>query len=90
MNEQARTVLVVEDDDVLAELLVTALKAHKVTAQSVGTLAEGFARLRQKDVDVLVTDYRLGLGEYCYELCREAAESNPPIPVWSLAAASMK
>jgi DNA-binding NtrC family response regulator len=56
-------VLIVEDDEGLADLFVYLASSRGYVAASVGTIAEGKRRIEQGEVDVLITDMRLPDGE---------------------------
>jgi DNA-binding NtrC family response regulator len=59
----APAILVVEDDEALAELFVWLASARGCLATAVGTIAEARRRIEQGEVSVVITDMRLPDGE---------------------------
>jgi DNA-binding NtrC family response regulator len=78
-------VLIVEDDEGLAELFVYLAGTHGYAATAVGTIAEGRRRVEQGDVGVLITDMRLPDGAGL-ELIALARQVDPRIAIIAVTA----
>lgn len=77
---RAGTVLVVDDEPDIRELLELTLVKMGLAVASVGTLAEAKERLRSADLDLCLTDMRLADGDGL-ELVRHIASLNLDLPV---------
>ncbi len=73
-------VLLVEDDRALCEALQDALTKRDFDVLWRTTAADGLDVLREEDVDVVLTDIRLG-GMNGLDLCKQIAERRPDLPV---------
>ncbi|MBC7794155.1 MAG: response regulator [Clostridia bacterium] len=80
MKEGKGKVLVVEDDASMGALLMKDLARRKFDVRHVTSAAEGLAIIAQDDVDVVVSDVRLG-GMHGLELCERITTKRPDIPV---------
>jgi two-component system response regulator RegA len=68
MNSQARqvridTALVVDDDDVFRQTLAGALRRRGVAARTAATVEEALIEVEEKQVDLLIVDYRMPRGD---------------------------
>jgi CheY-like chemotaxis protein len=85
-DERPRRVLVVEDDPALRDNLELLLQSPQVQVDTVGTVAEALARLRESTFDCLVTDLSLPDGSGYDLLERMAADEEhafPPVIVYT-------
>jgi len=73
-------VLVLDDDQSMCEMLAAALARHDFDVLWRTAAVEGLALLESLDVDVLVTDMKLG-GMSGLEVCARVAANRPDIPV---------
>ena len=80
MKEGKGKVLVVEDDASMGALLVKDLGRRKFDVRHVTSAAEGLAVIAQEDIDVVVSDVRLG-GMHGLELCERITSERPDVPV---------
>lgn len=76
-----RTVLVVEDEPLLRELLVSMLGARGFTVLSAGSVAEAREVMRESDVDGLLVDVQLGPGPTGFDFVSTIAEQSPCVGV---------
>jgi DNA-binding NtrC family response regulator len=77
-------VLVVDDDKAMAEMLVTALQSATLAAEYVTApqlALERLARADRGNVDLLVTDVRMGKGMSGIDLCARVQGEFPDVPV---------
>ena len=72
-------VLLVDDDRSMCETLETALGKRGFTVTWRTSAAEALPVLREEDLDVVVTDLRLG-GMNGLELCEQIVASRPDVP----------
>jgi DNA-binding NtrC family response regulator len=77
--------LIVEDDEPLAELFVGIATARGLTAETAPTIAAGKARIEAGDVDLLLTDMRLPDGSGV-DLVAWAREADPRIVILAVTA----
>jgi DNA-binding NtrC family response regulator len=75
------TVIIVDDDVDLREVLVSALQRRGFTTTGVMHIDDALASLRDDDIDVIVADVNLSGGESGLALCQRVAESRPDVPV---------
>ncbi|HTJ46177.1 MAG TPA: sigma-54 dependent transcriptional regulator, partial [Kofleriaceae bacterium] len=73
-------VLVVDDDPVMCNMVVTGLAKRGFQAEAVTAGAEAFERLRAEDYDVVVTDLNMR-GMNGNELCARIVADRPDVPV---------
>ena len=73
----ARIVLVVEDDDLLRELIATALEVRGYAVQTAGDIAEAKRILRTVDPDGIVLDIDLGQGPTGFDFAQIISKENP-------------
>jgi DNA-binding response OmpR family regulator len=59
-NTKTATIMIVEDDAAVRELLVLSLEAHDFETVSAGSVADALARLNARHVDLLLLDLHLG------------------------------
>ncbi len=79
-DEARRTVLLVEDDEDNRELMAEVLESSGFLVLSAPTGAEALRALRERDLDVVVTDVGLpGVGGL--QVARAAKAVRPPVPV---------
>jgi len=74
------TVLIVDDESSMRELLAAELCEHGWTTRSAGDADEAMAALRDAQVDIVLTDLRMP-GRSGNELCREIVRVRPDVPV---------
>ncbi|MEZ4453206.1 MAG: sigma-54 dependent transcriptional regulator [Nannocystaceae bacterium] len=74
------TILVVDDDRAMCDLLATELRRAGYGSLIASSTADALALLREQRVDVVVTDLRMP-GRSGAELCREIVQEWPTIPV---------
>jgi len=72
------TTLIIDDEPMVAELLVDALRDSGATTATAGSIAEGLAMLARRDVRALVVDLNLPDGSGL-ELVRRALELRPSL-----------
>jgi CheY-like chemotaxis protein len=77
----ARTVLVVEDDELVRETVVGELLDQGYLVIEAGTAEEGFEVLEKRPVGVLFTDIRLPGRMDGWDLAEAARAVNPHLPV---------
>ena len=77
----ARTVLVVEDDELVRETVTGELQDQGYLVIEAGTAEEGFEVLRTRPVGVLFTDIRLPGRMDGWDLAEAARTLNPHLPV---------
>ncbi len=71
-------VLIVDDDEVLAELLVEVLSVHKFTGEFVTNFQDAWRRMQERSgVEILVTDLALEDGVTGTQLCRQTMLAYP-------------
>ena len=80
MSDSAPSVLVVEDDPALAQLLVEALPRLDFRAVSVPEAAAASDAIDAHGVDLVLTDVQLGSGSGI-QLCAELHEARPELPI---------
>jgi len=73
-------VLIVDDEVEGRGMLASALGRRGYESVVADSAADALERLRQEDVDVVLTDVQLG-GMTGIDLCRQMAESRPDLPV---------
>lgn len=73
----ARIVLVVEDDDLLRELIATALEVRGYTVQTAGDITEAKRILRTVDPDGVVLDIDLGPGPTGFDFAQIVNKEAP-------------
>ena len=73
----ARIVLVVEDDDLLRELIATALEVRGYTVQTAGDISEAKRILRSVDPDGVVLDIDLGQGPTGFDFAQIVSKEAP-------------
>jgi len=73
----ARIVLVVEDDDLLRELIATALEVRGYTVQTAGDISEAKRILRTVDPDGVVLDIDLGPGPTGFDFAQIVNKEAP-------------
>ena len=78
---QARTVLVVEDEPLLRDLIASELAEAGFLVIEAGTAEEGRDVLGQRQVGALFTDIRLPGAMDGWQLAEEARALNPRLPV---------
>jgi len=78
------TVLVVDDDPDMRELLQASLKTRGLDVVTASRLDAAVDLLRLRDVDLVLTDLMLD-GESGLTLCRRVNELRPDVPVVMLA-----
>jgi len=71
-------ILIVEDDTLLREGLVTTLQNEKISVHSAADLAEAHRILQEHTFDLLLLDWNLPDGSGI-ELCREVAAEDTPV-----------
>jgi DNA-binding NtrC family response regulator len=74
------TILIVEDDAVLADSLLNALKMEGHAVEAVGTAEAGLARARERSFDVVVTDLQLP-GQSGLDLVGQLHAAKPHLPI---------
>lgn len=87
--ELAHTVLFVEDDPQIGELVCDELQHLGCTVHWCADGAEGWSRFQEADVDLVILDLRLPSVDGL-ELCRRIREVDPYIPVVMLTAKAEK
>jgi two-component system response regulator HydG len=75
-----RSVLIVDDDRAMCDLLEADLRDRGFEVATRTSGAEGLALLEERDFDVILTDLNMG-GMTGIELCKRVAESRPDEPV---------
>ena len=73
-------ILLVDDDEVMRELVATALRTHLYTVDIVGDGASALAQVRAQDFDAVITDIYMP-GMTGIDLCAELSTANPELPV---------
>jgi CheY-like chemotaxis protein len=82
MTKEPRTILFVEDEPLLGELMSEALTDRGFTVHVAPTADEALAHLKSEaDIDVLITDIDLGEGMDGAALAARARELRPSLPV---------
>jgi DNA-binding NtrC family response regulator len=77
----APRVLIVDDDRAMADMLVSSLRSPTLSAEFVTSAVEALTRLERGDIDVVVTDVRMGKGMSGIELSSRIHEAFPDVPV---------
>lgn len=76
-----RTVLVVEDNAFLTDLVVSSLSTHGFTAHGATTVAEAWRLFHAEDPDALVMDINLGPGINGLDLAQAMMDRSPGLAV---------
>ena len=74
------TVLVVDDDVAMREMLVSLLEEHGTRAAAAGDAEEALERIRTEEFDAVLSDIRMP-GKSGIELVGEIREARPDTPV---------
>ena len=77
IHMSARNVLVVEDDDLLRELIATALESNGYAVQTAGDITEAKKILRSSDPDGVVLDIDLGPGPTGFDFAQIITKESP-------------
>lgn len=84
MSEQRTTVLVVDDDVAITELMRDFLEAEGFTVETAGNSRAAFAILEQTPIDCLLLDVMMP-GQTGFDLCRRVRETSE-VPILFLSA----
>jgi two-component system response regulator AtoC len=79
------SVLVVDDDASVRDFIVSTLEDEGYDITSAADADEGLGAMRERSFDLVITDVHMGKRSGI-ELCRQAAESHPDVPVIVLTA----
>ncbi len=79
--EKERRVLVVEDDEAGRDFLAESLGRRGFSVAARGNAEDALADLAKSEVDVVLTDLRLGKGATGVELCQRVSALRPGVPV---------
>ncbi len=77
---RAKTILVVDDDQAMQEMLVSLLEDHSFKAASAGSAEAALDLIRTSDYDAVISDIRMP-GKDGVELLGEIREARPETPV---------
>lgn len=80
-QSQARSVLVVEDDTLLRELIALALERHGFTVDTAASASDARRVFRNADHDALVLDVSLGLGSNGFDLADALRRVSPHVAI---------
>jgi DNA-binding NtrC family response regulator len=80
MNSETRSVLVVDDDTAMREMVASLLEDHGIAVRSAGSVDEALEKLRDFECDAVLSDVRMP-GRTGIELLGELREIRPNTPV---------
>jgi DNA-binding NarL/FixJ family response regulator len=80
-HSQTRSVLVVEDDTLLRELIALALERHGFTVDTAASASDAQRVFRNGDHDALVLDVSLGVGTNGFDLAEALRRISPHVAI---------